>query len=225
MKARSLIPAVVAVGLCLLLTPALAAAGAIKGKVTAEGSSKPISRVVVCATPFGGSSSCASTGSRGRYAISGLAAGTYKVGFDAIAGGLNYVTEYYDNKPTFELAQKVTVKRNQTTSGIDAALAVGGQITGTVTDEATAAPLQGIRVCGFVIGTDLESCARTDGSGAYDVIGLPSGDSYKVEFSAAGSGLEYATEYYENAESALEGTSVAVTAGAVTAGINAALAP
>jgi hypothetical protein len=224
MKPVTRAAAILAASLSLLLTPALASAGTIKGKVTAEGGAG-LTGVLVCATPFAGSSSCATTGARGRYAISGLAAGSYKVGFDAISGGLNYITEYYNNKPNFELAQKVTVKRNQTTSGIDAALVVGGQITGTVSEEATAAPLKGIRACAFIIGTDLQSCDRTDAAGAYDVIGLPSNDAYRVEFSAAGSGLEYATEYYDNVESAFEGTPVTVTAGAVTAGVDAALAP
>jgi Carboxypeptidase regulatory-like domain len=105
------------------------------------------------------------------------------------------------------------------------ALAAAGTIEGKVTDASTSEPIEGIKVCGFIIGTDVLSCDRTDAAGFYDVLGLPTNSSYKVEFSAAGTELGYPTEYYNNKFSLFKAISVAVTAGAVTSGIDAQLAP
>ena len=121
-----------------------------------------------------------------------------------------------------EKAEPVNVLGESVVSGVDAALAVGGRITGTVTDEATAEPVGGATVCAFVIGTDIISCDATNAAGEYAVIGLPTSSTYKVEFDGGG---EYALEYYNNKFSAIKATSVAVVAGATTSGINAALAP
>jgi hypothetical protein len=211
---------IAAAALCLLLTPALAAAGTIEGTVTDTATSEPIEGVSVCA--YGGTGSCVTTGAGGTYSIPGLESGSYKVEFNAIEGGMNYITEYYNDKSSFEKAEFVSVFGESVTSGIDAALAKGGQITGTVTDEATAEPIDGVSVCGFIIGTDVISCDETTATGAYNVIGLPTSSFYKVEFNGE---PEYELEYYNNKFSALKATSVGVIAGAVTSGINAALAP
>lgn len=206
--------------LCLLLTPALAAAGTIEGTVTDAGSAAPVEGINVCA--YGPSESCVATNANGEYSLAGLETGSYKVEFNGIESGLNYITEYYNDKSTFEKAEAVNILGESVASGIDAALAVGGRITGTVTDEATAEPINGVTVCGFVIGTNIISCAETTATGAYTVIGLPTSSSYKVEFDGE---PEYELEYYNNKFSPIKATSVGVTAGATTSGINAQLAP
>jgi hypothetical protein len=45
------------------------------------------------------------------------------------------------------------------------AIAAAGTIEGTVTDEATSEPIEGVNVCGFVIGTDINSCDETNTAG------------------------------------------------------------
>lgn len=104
------------------------------------------------------------------------------------------------------------------------ALAAAGTIEGTVTDEATSEPIDGVTVCGFVIGTDINSCDDTNAAGGYAVTGLPTNSSYKVEFNGE-SGPGYETEYYDDKSSWIKANPVAVTAGAVTAGIDAQLTP
>lgn len=56
--------------------------------------------------------------------------GSYKVEFNGSEFGLNYVTEYYNNKATFEKAEPVNIVGESVASGIDAALAEGGRISG-----------------------------------------------------------------------------------------------
>ncbi len=206
---------------CLLLTPALAVAGTIEGTVTDSVTAEPLEGVNVCAYKWP-AEACVATNASGEYSLEGLESGSYKVEFNGIESGLNYITEYYNNKATFEKAEPVNVLGESVASGIDAALAEGGQITGTVSDEATSEPIDGVTVCGFVISTDIESCDSTNTAGEYAVIGLPTNSFYKVEFDGE---PEYKLEYYNNKFSAIKATSVAVVAGAITSGINAALAP
>ncbi|MGZ4191367.1 MAG: carboxypeptidase-like regulatory domain-containing protein, partial [Solirubrobacteraceae bacterium] len=61
------------------------------------------------------------TDSLGHYTLSGLAAGTYKVGFQACGAG-NYQAQFYNNKPSLAAADPVLEAADGTTSGIDAAL-------------------------------------------------------------------------------------------------------
>lgn len=128
---------------------------------------------------------------------------------------MNYITEYYNNKATFEKAEPVNVLGEAVVSGIDAALAVGGRITGTVTDRRRDGLRLHHRYRHHLLrqhehGWRIRRDRPADGS------------AYKVEFMAE---PEYALEYYNNKFSPLKATSVAVVAGATTSGINAALAP
>jgi uncharacterized repeat protein (TIGR01451 family) len=112
----------------------------------------------------------------------------------------------------------------QTTRNINAALAARGAIAGVVTAESGGAFLGGIEVCAYTNDLDWPGdapCATTNGSGVYNLGGLESG-SYRVEFRDAGA--IYVTEYYNNSPRIEESNSVAVTGGATTNAINAALA-
>ena len=101
---------------------------------------------------------------------------------------LNYITQFYNDKPTLELATKETVTSGSPLTGIDAEMQVGGQIEGTVTDASTHAAIEGVEVCALEKEEEEEellevNCADTNASGQYSVEGLPSGE-YKVEFFA-----------------------------------------
>ncbi len=164
---------------------------------------------------------CATTDAQGEYTIVGVAAGGHDVEFaTAFEGGGNYVPQYYDGQESLSKATAVTVSAEATTSGIDAVLSPGGQITGTVTSFATHLGLPEVEVCAFVIGGPVSGCTATEPTGAYDLSSLATGQ-YEVLFLAFGG--EYATQYYDEASSAAHATEVAVTAGETRVGINAAL--
>ena len=121
--------------LCLSVPAAAAAApGSISGTVTDE-YGQPAGYVCVNATseslpPFWGS--WADTDDEGKYEIAGLAPGRWVVSFHGCAP--DYASEYYDDKQTFQAADRVTVADGTATTGIDASLVEGGKITGLITD-------------------------------------------------------------------------------------------
>jgi hypothetical protein len=66
---------------------------------------------------------CAATNRNGEYTVSGLATGSYMVGFLAPSeSDLNYLTQYYSGQSSASTADPVTVRVEETTSGIDAEL-------------------------------------------------------------------------------------------------------
>ncbi len=113
---------------------------------------------------------------------------------------------------------------DSTTTGIDAALTAGGQISGTVTDAVTKAPLAGAEVCAYNQSEEFlgffNRCTDTNSAGQYTFSGLAGGE-YKVYF-AFGS---YAPQYYNDKSELSEAEPVHVTAGSTTSGIDAALQP
>jgi hypothetical protein len=111
------------------------------------------------------------TDAAGNYAISGLPAGDYRVGVTNQPG---WASEYYNDVIFHEDAMRVPVLAGTETPGIDFVLAKGGSISGTVFNS-IGDPLGGIAV-------DTESGGYgtcTDGSGYYELNGLPLG-TYNV---------------------------------------------
>jgi hypothetical protein len=203
----------------------LKAGARIAGRVV-DGASKAIAGIEVCALEdlSGFRESCAKTNASGEYAIVGLATGEYVVEFSAPQGsGLNYVTQFYEDEPSFAEAELVSAAAGATTSGIDATLEVGGKITGQVTSAATKAAVGEIVVCAYEEVLELESCATTNSAGEYTILGLAAG-SYEVEFTESFEGdRNYAPQYYDVEESAAEADLVEVLAEATTSKIDAAL--
>ena len=99
-----------------------------------------------------------------------------------------------------------------------------GAISGTVTAAVSHENLQGIEVVVYEAGEELPvGFATTKANGEYMVEGLASGP-YKVEFSAGfESGLNYVSQYYDDASSLAAAEPVPVTQGAATPGIDAEL--
>ena len=88
--------------------------GEITGEVTDASTSNGLEGVEVCALETEKSEegelvavSCTESSSSGRYTLAGLPSGKYKVEF--FDGGVNYLTQYYEDKSTFEAAIPVEV--------------------------------------------------------------------------------------------------------------------
>ncbi len=199
---------------------ALHEAGKITGKVTDATTTAPIEGIDVCARGAFGEylGKCGLTNASGEYAVKALATGEYKVEFTG--NGHNYLTQYYNGKPTLGEGQLVSVTTEATTPNINAALKPGGKITGTVTGAVSKLPIASIEVCAFPKGGGSGACGITNASGVYELIALTTGE-YVVEFT--GGGQNYITQYYNGKASFGEGTVVSVVAGATNPNINAAL--
>ncbi len=206
----------------------LAKGAHIRGTVTDEAGA-PLANINVYAIRYNGNGSepvgWAMTDASGAYDVGGLAGGTYRVQFFENRQPQEYVPEYYDNAASLESAADITVAAGGTTGNINAQLAKGAHIRGTVTDEA-GAPLANINVSAHRYGGNgwgQVGWAMTDASGAYDVGGL-AGGTYRVQFFDNRSPREYVSEYYDNAASLESAANITVPAGGTTGSINAQLA-
>jgi hypothetical protein len=202
-------------------------AGQISGKVTDGLTKDPLGEITVCArSKIVYEARCAWTNTNGEYAIAALPSGEYEVSFYTNAN--TYFPQYYDGKASESEGRMVSVATGHATTGIDAELeqVVDGVITGTVRDNSSEKPIEGIEACAYEVSEREElfaSCATTNVSGEYTVRGL-AGGKYLVEFYApSGSGLNYAPQYYDNRLSAIYAEEVPVTSGRFTSGIDAQL--
>ncbi len=139
------------------------------------------------------------TGKGGRYETTALPAGTYFEAFYADCGNTgNWIAQAYDNasiaKPT-----PIQVRRGKTTSGIDATLRLGGEISGLVTN-ASGAKLSGI--CAEPVGSSTNYAVIFVGAvsehGVYRLRGLPAGP-YKIIYSPCEASAAYASVWWPHA--------------------------
>ena len=158
----------------------------------------------------------------GTYDLSGLAGGTYRVGFDDLSG--TYLMQCYDAAVGLDWAADVVVTTGGTIFGVDATLGRAGDIIGTVTDPSHTG-LAGIDVTAYQAdgsgGWNAVSEVYTGSDGTYDLNGLGTAD-YRLEFSD-GSG-NHVAQCYEDAADLGSATDIAVTVGATTCGVDATLA-
>ena len=212
--------------LCLSVPAAAAAApGSISGTVTDE-YGQPAGYVCVSATadtPVPGWPYWADTDDEGNYEITGLAAGRWVVAFHGCAP--DYAPEYYDDKLTFQTADRVTVADDTATTGIDASLVEGGKITGLVTDH-EGKPLSDMCIDArsgeyptLGVGGD-----RTGADGTYRIDSLPTGSYLLSFYDCTGQG-QWWDQFYDDATSLEDATYVPVTVGEESAEINAAMHP
>ena len=144
--------------------------------------------------PYGGT-----TNDAGRFVAPFIPPGAYIVGFTDLDG--TYVNEYYDDHLDIFDSDLVTVTAAGVTAGIDAELALGGRISGTVTDS-VGSPSRTWRstwpgswtACGPASATS--SASSTEDDGTYEVGGLPAG-TWQVGFIDHEG--NYLTEYYDDA--------------------------
>ena len=203
--------------------------GVIAGLVTESPGERAISDALVCASNRATRAQrCVRTGPEGEYAFS-MPGGEYEVEFtnpDMLEPV--FPAQYWDGRALASEAEVVTVREGVTTAGIDAEMTaerLGEQISGTVTDAATHAPVEGIEVCALEVESEglFGRCATTDSRGTYVIEHLSRG-VYLVEFaSPQDSGLDYVAQYYDGAERIDEAQLVGVGLGSTDHGIDAGL--
>ncbi len=159
---------------------ALTSPGSITGQVT-DTASHGLQGICVNARPTGsGSGSAATTDSLGRYTV-GLGPGSYVVAFTDCVGH-QYIPQWFGSgSPDLATAQPVTVAAGNATPGINAALAVGGSISGAITGS-TGSPISGACVKAIPLSSAAGSgqLAVTDANGLYTLGGLPTA-TYAVQ--------------------------------------------
>ncbi len=165
------------VALLLVLAPAALAAegtGTIAGKVTEApdaGVGGVNVEVITANREFVG---FAITEESGKYEVTGLAAGSYKVEFVPKNGSMD-APQFYSGKPSFSEATEVAVQAGMTHSEVNAELHEGGMIAGTVTGVG-ADGLEHVSVFVSIAGEEfISGSAVTGAGGKYKVTGLPTG--------------------------------------------------
>jgi hypothetical protein len=217
---------------------AMVEGGSISGTVTDATTGDDLSGICVNAVAAGSGSLgwSSSTAADGTYTISGLDPSlTYDIQFsvNAICGnGGDYAGQWYNGTPTGAIYQNgatpVSVTAGGITESIDAAMAEGGSISGTVTDT-SGNDLSDIcvSVTAFPFGLGYSESTFTAGDGSYTITALPAASNYIVQFSnGCGNNGNYATQWWEGSSSPSPSpTMVSVTAGGITGSIDASMAP
>ena len=211
--------------------------GVIEGHVTSSSSGSDLSGICVSAySNTGGGYGYATTGPGGTYTISGLTNDAdYTVSFYDCnsVDGTSYVTQYFDGKTAFYLADEVHVGSDATpVTGIDAQMLAGGSISGRVTDAQHPDPqdpahnLAGFCVYAYEAATHSSTAfAQTASDGTYTISGLaPGTDKYKVRFDACGQG-NFLGEWWNDQQTEQAAATISVTAGQATPNVDAQLEP
>lgn len=196
--------------------------GGIKGKVT-DSSGKGIADVgVITYSAAGSYVSWWNTDKNGDYGIKYLKKDDYKLCFyTAYAPGI-YAIEWYDDKNSLEEADSISVKKGRMTSGIDAVLEKGGNITGQVKNSAGAGIDDSVWIYVYTPSGGYVTDWWIDIYGNYEVIALKSG-SYKIFFDASDTEGNYVSEWYDDKDTLEDADLVSVTEGSTTSGIDGVL--
>lgn len=155
----------------------------ITGHVVAADTGRPLrrARITVTAPDSGTPARNASTDDEGRYEVTDLSSGRYRVSV-ARSG---YLSLQYGQRRALEQGKLLEVVDGETLKDIDFVVPRMGVITGRVTDE-IGDPIEGVRVVAmrsrFWEGrwqlVPMSGVSRTDDTGQYRVLGLPPGTYY-----------------------------------------------
>ena len=207
-----------------LLSPAAAYAvdpvdAVISGTVTAGTGTAPLEAVTVVAENYDDGTTFETVSEAdGSYEITDLPAGPYTIVFQA-PEDTDYVTEWYSNSLTSDDATVVTVAQSQQRT-INAGLAAGGKLSGTVTG--TAGAKLGdvlVEVYPFRGSTSIASIS-TEADGSYLLRGIPT-TGVSVSFTDDAE-RGYVTKWSTNRASLETSDKITVSAGGTTTA-NAAL--
>ena len=176
------------------------------------------------------------TSTDGSYSITRLGGGPNALAFEGGCGNPgSFAPQYYPGRANPAASVPVKLTAGQIRTGINASLSRGGEVTGMVTNTA-GQPLPGVCVAfmppsalepnnqNLFIALNLEipffSTARTR-AGSYRIANLAPGLYYAV-FGSCG-GVRYPPQWFERQGAFGRASLISVSAGTVTAGINAVL--
>ena len=142
----------------------------------------------------------ASTAVNGTYTISGLAPGNYGVFFLPGCGSADVATQWYNDTTTGTQSAPgslLAVSTASPTSGVNAVMATGTSIAGTVSAATGGADVAGICVSATPVGGPSSAGAGmvSATNGTYTLEGLLPGN-YDVEFAAGSCEGNYVTQWY-----------------------------
>lgn len=157
------------------------------------------------------------TNANGNYTVNAVVPGSYRLGFADYGG--TYVAEFFDDVADIDDAADVVVESGATVSGRNAALAVGGAISGTVSGPDGPLTDASATVYRSVDGYwDEVAWGYTDEDGTYRLGGLAAG-VYRVGFAADG----LVDEYWNDKPSVDAADDIAVALGGEVTGRDAEL--
>ena len=212
----------------LMASPASAANGTIVGTVTAQQTSSPVANISVYAFSLDGTfRGSATTNSSGQYSLP-LAPGSYRLQFFDLSSSLGLVDEWSGDSLFESSASSVVVPDGGSTT-VNAALAQGGAIAGSVTS--ASAGFMGAMV--FAFDPTLRSWEyvrnaifSTVSPEAYTVQGLSPTLGYRIIFAQGCEGADcalIAPRWNGNAATVNSAPDIAVSAGGTTSNVNVTL--
>jgi hypothetical protein len=191
------------------ISSALVKGGSITGRVITGG--KPVNGVCVYAQSTDQFLNFAqtTTNKAGQYNLTGLNSGRYEMEFYPCDEGSATLAETL-------LPRLVTVRAPRATTGVNAAMALGGDISGTVLggSPATAQPdlcVEAEETSGLAVNT-----GTTGTNGEFTITNLPAGN-YQVDIGGCGVVSNVAPQWYQDAPTSAHATVVPVSGGKVTA--------
>ncbi len=195
------------------LLPGATVSGTVRA-VTASGS--PLRGVCVTAVASDNELYAASppTTSTGTYQLKGLAAGTYRIGFDPTCTATRAMKYLYAQRT-------VTLTAGQAITGFDVALPRGGGISGLVTD-VHGHPLSGVCVR---VQDSHDDGTVTQANGTYQISGVPRG-TFLVSFAGGcGNKGSVSPQYYPGQSAGQFAQRISFKPETITPGIDATMQP
>ncbi|HEY3057214.1 MAG TPA: carboxypeptidase regulatory-like domain-containing protein [Thermoanaerobaculia bacterium] len=145
--------------------------GLVAGRVVDATTGAGIAGITVAAyNPDGTQRTFVTTDANGGYVLL-LPSGNFKIAaFDSL---LVYATQFYPQQISFAQAPWISIAVGQTTSLQPLMLSKGGHVSGTVSDQLTAAPVKGALVAAYAADGSLVATATTSEAGAYRLVLTP----------------------------------------------------
>jgi hypothetical protein len=166
----------------------------------------------------------------GTYSVGQLSSGSYHASFSGGCGDNgSYAPQYYRDRNNLGAADAISVIAGQNSVGINATMAPGATLAGTVTNN-SGQPLKGIcvgvttaSISGLVGQGNLVNVVGTTAAGTYTLGELPPGNYQVAFFPGCNSPANLATQWFQSSPGFAGSSQVSAHAGVVTGGVNAVM--